>query len=34
MLSVAEALALMIQFGSLLLALVGIMLTISKNDKK
>nr|WP_242543214.1 MULTISPECIES: putative holin-like toxin [unclassified Enterococcus] len=32
--SVAEALALMIQFGSLLLALVGIMLTISKNDKK
>ncbi|WP_242542393.1 MULTISPECIES: putative holin-like toxin [unclassified Enterococcus] len=32
--SVAEALARMIQFGSLLLALVGIMLTISKNDKK
>ncbi|MDY4307976.1 putative holin-like toxin, partial [Enterococcus mundtii] len=28
--SVAEALALMIQFGSLMLALVGIMLTISK----
>ncbi|MRI75085.1 hypothetical protein FDP51_14110 [Enterococcus mundtii] len=24
----------MIQFGSLMLALVGIMLTISKNDKK
>ncbi|WP_347401503.1 putative holin-like toxin [Enterococcus sp. DIV1298c] len=34
MLSVAEALALMIQFGSLLLALVGMMLTISRNDKK
>nr|WP_242542391.1 putative holin-like toxin [Enterococcus sp. DIV1298c] len=32
--SVAEALALMIQFGSLLLALVGMMLTISRNDKK
>ncbi|WP_148294498.1 putative holin-like toxin [Enterococcus mundtii] len=32
--SVAEALALMIQFGSLMLALVGIMLTSSKNDKK
>ncbi|WP_308726888.1 putative holin-like toxin [Enterococcus mundtii] len=34
MLSVAEALALMIQFGSLMLLLVGIMLTISKSDKK
>ncbi|WP_430604573.1 putative holin-like toxin [Enterococcus sp. DIV1368b] len=34
MLSVAEALALMIQFGSLMFALVGIMLTISKSDKK
>ena len=33
-LSVAEALALMIQFGSLMLVLVGIMLTSSKNDKK
>ncbi|MDB7102375.1 putative holin-like toxin [Enterococcus mundtii] len=32
--SVAEALALMIQFGSLMLLLVGIMLTISKSDKK
>ncbi|WP_222708157.1 putative holin-like toxin [Enterococcus mundtii] len=32
--SVAEALALMIQFESLMLALVGIMLTISKKDKK
>ncbi|MCA6775277.1 putative holin-like toxin [Enterococcus mundtii] len=32
--SVAEALALMIQFGSLMLVLVGIMLTSSKNDKK
>ncbi|WP_301359461.1 putative holin-like toxin [Enterococcus spodopteracolus] len=33
--SVAEALlALMIQFGSLMLGLVGIMLTISKKDKK
>ncbi|MEC3942440.1 putative holin-like toxin [Enterococcus mundtii] len=32
--SVAEAQALMIQFGSLMLGLVGIMLTISKKDKK
>ncbi|EMF0084232.1 hypothetical protein O5W18_002776 [Enterococcus hirae] len=32
--SVAEAIGLMIQFGSFVLALVGIMLTISKNTKK
>ncbi|MFV0561024.1 MAG: putative holin-like toxin [Enterococcus sp.] len=32
--SVAEAMGLMFQFGSLILALVGVMLTISKNNKK
>ncbi|EMF0486547.1 putative holin-like toxin [Enterococcus hirae] len=32
--SVSEAIGLMIQFGSFVLALVGIMLTISKNNKK
>ncbi|EPI03715.1 hypothetical protein D920_00282 [Enterococcus faecalis 13-SD-W-01] len=33
-LSVAEAIGLMIQFGSFVLAFVGIVLTISKNNKK
>ncbi|GMC03129.1 hypothetical protein K5E_21470 [Enterococcus thailandicus] len=33
-LSVAEAIGLMIQFGLLIIALVGVMLTISKNNKK
>ncbi|MFB8547552.1 putative holin-like toxin [Enterococcus casseliflavus] len=32
--SVAEAIGLMIQFGSLIIALVALMVAISKNNKK
>ncbi|MBV7392524.1 MULTISPECIES: putative holin-like toxin [Enterococcus] len=32
--SVAEAISLMFQFGTLLVALVALMVTLSKNNKK
>ncbi|EMF0084323.1 putative holin-like toxin [Enterococcus hirae] len=32
--SVAEAIGLMVQFGSFVIALVALMVTISKNNKK
>ncbi|WP_314576500.1 putative holin-like toxin [Enterococcus gilvus] len=33
-LSIAEAIGLMFQFGTLLIALVALMVTLSKNNKK